>query len=75
MALGITSKRSELKSCPNPNAPTPLADSGFVQEERYAYTGGLLEFKPTPAIAVGVLGTWVRARLGRTHRSRRSRCR
>jgi hypothetical protein len=40
-------------------------DSGFVQEERHAYTGGLLEFKPTPATAVGAFGTWVRARLGR----------
>jgi hypothetical protein len=43
-----------------------VPDSGFVQEERYAYTGGLLEFKPTPATAVGTFGTWVRARLGRT---------
>jgi hypothetical protein len=39
---------------------------GFVQNERYAYAGGLLEWAPSARTAVGVLGTWVRARLDRT---------
>ncbi len=39
---------------------------GFEQEERYAYAGGLLEWSGSPASAFGLLGTWVRARLGRT---------
>jgi len=39
---------------------------GFRQEERYAYTGALLEWRPGDRTAVGAFGTWVRARLGRT---------
>jgi len=42
------------------------ADSGFVQQERYAYAGGLLEWTPNASTAVGAYGTWVRARMGRT---------
>jgi hypothetical protein len=41
-------------------------DSGFVQQERYAYTGGLLEWTPSLSTALGAYATWVRARLGRT---------
>ncbi len=38
---------------------------GFIQDERYAYGGGLLEWKPSRRTALGGFGTWVRARLGR----------
>ena len=37
-----------------------------MQQERYAYAGGLLEWTPSPSTAVGAYATWVRARLGRT---------
>jgi hypothetical protein len=39
---------------------------GFNQDERYAYAGGLLEWAPTPRIAAGAFGTWVRARSRRS---------
>jgi hypothetical protein len=38
---------------------------GFVQDERYAYAGALLEWRPGPGTAVGGLVTWVRARIDR----------
>jgi len=41
-------------------------DVGFVQDERYAYAGGLLEWTPTRRTAAGAFATWVRARLGRS---------
>ncbi|UCF19447.1 MAG: hypothetical protein JSU87_16230 [Gemmatimonadota bacterium] len=39
--------------------------TGFGQEERYAYAGGLIEWSPSTGTAVGGLGTWVRARTDR----------
>jgi hypothetical protein len=40
--------------------------AGFSQEERYGYAAGLLEWAPSPATALGLLGTWVRARIERS---------
>jgi hypothetical protein len=42
-----------------------VPDEGFKQDERYAYTGGLLEWAPSRRTALGVAGTWVRARIDR----------
>jgi hypothetical protein len=39
--------------------------SGFVQDERYAYAGGLVEWEPSVRTAVGSFGTWVQARIER----------
>jgi hypothetical protein len=41
-------------------------DSGFAQDEDYAYAGGLLEWEPSRRTAVGAFGTWVRAHLDRS---------
>jgi hypothetical protein len=41
-------------------------NDGFVQDERYAYAGGLVEWAPAHGTALGGFGTWVRARLGRS---------
>ncbi len=40
-------------------------EEGFSQDERYAYTGGLVEWEPTRATAIAGFATWVQARLGR----------
>lgn len=42
-----------------------VSGSGFVQDEGYAYAGGLLEWRPDARTAVGGLATWVRARTER----------
>ena len=39
--------------------------TGFVQDERYAYAGGLVEWEPSGRTAIGSFGTWVQARLER----------
>jgi hypothetical protein len=39
---------------------------GFQQDERYAYLGGLLEWHPSPAAAVGGFGTWVQVKMFRS---------
>ncbi len=39
--------------------------TGFTQDERYAYAGGLIEWAASPRLSIGGFGTWVRARLGR----------
>ncbi len=39
---------------------------GFVQDEEFAYAGGLVEWEPSSRSALGGFGTWVRARLDRS---------
>lgn len=38
---------------------------GFIQDERFGYVGGLIEWVPGRRTALGALTTWVRARLDR----------
>lgn len=57
-ALVMSPTRIVLESRANP-------DSGFVQDESYAYAGGLLEWDPSTRSALGSFATWVRARLDR----------
>ncbi len=40
-------------------------EAGFVQDERYAYAGGLLEWQPSKRTVFGGFGTWVQARVDR----------
>ncbi len=57
-ALGMTPTRLVVEVRPNP-------DSGFVQDERYAYAGGLIEWGPSEQSGLGFFATWLRARLDR----------
>jgi hypothetical protein len=57
-ALAMTPTRVVAESQTEP-------DVGFVQDERFAYAGALLEWAPTPATALGGFATGVRARTGR----------
>ncbi|GIW50699.1 MAG: hypothetical protein KatS3mg081_0054 [Gemmatimonadales bacterium] len=40
--------------------------AGFVQDERYGYAAGLLEWTPNAGTAVGLLASWVRSRIARS---------
>ncbi len=57
-ALALTPTRVKAESQSTPGV-------GFIQDERYAYAGGLLEWTPTRRTALGGFATWARARLGR----------
>ncbi len=58
-ALGMSPTRLVVEVRPNP-------DSGFVQDERYAYAGGMIEWGPSQQTGLGLFATWVRARLDRS---------
>ncbi len=58
-ALGMTPTRLVIETQSNP-------DSGFVQDERYAYAGGMIEWSPSQQTGLGLFATWVRARLDRS---------
>lgn len=57
-ALFLTPTRLAVESQTRPG-------EGFVQDERYAYAGGLVEWEPSTRTALGLIATWVRASLGR----------
>ena len=56
--LAMTATQIVVESQTNPG-------TGFVQDERYAYAGGLVEWEPSARTAIGSFGTWVQARLER----------
>lgn len=60
-ALTITPSEIRVDLVRDPSA-------GFSQQELYGYLGGLLQWTPTSKTALGVLGTWVRARIDRQDR-------
>jgi len=57
-ALALTPTTVEIGSQTRPG-------DGFLQQERYAYAGGLLEWSPSRNTAIGTFTTWVRSRLDR----------
>lgn len=57
-ALGMTRAEFELSLVSQPRG-------GFSQREGYSYMAGLLEWTPSSRAALGVLATWLKARIDR----------